>query len=180
MIDAKRGFWVLLTVGFFLACGMLLYFLIQKTLGLPFREANDMLHETNAPVTLDFLIPAGFHIDQTTSIGEVVRHRFQKPKGKITLLLTKISESVPARYRYVGTAILYFFWTFLFLVFFRIFTWMGYALALRISFLCGAIVYLFVPDLVVGWIDDAVCFAWSIVLFATARHFRKKPAGTSR
>jgi hypothetical protein len=104
----------------------------------------------------------------------VVRHRFQKPKGTITTLLTKISETVPARYRYVATTLLYFFWTFLFLVFFRIFTWMGYALALRISFLCGAMVYLFVPDLVVGWLDDAVFVAWPIVLFVTANRLRKR------
>ena len=35
------------------------YQLADEALSLPFRATNDMLHNRNAPITLDFLIPAG-------------------------------------------------------------------------------------------------------------------------
>jgi hypothetical protein len=173
MIEGRKALCIVLSVGFLLVGSAILYFLGHKALALPFRQANDMLHEMDFPLTLDFLIPGGFYIDKKTSIGEVVQRRFQKSGDRLTLLLTKISERVPARYRYGGAALLYVFWTFLFLIFFRLFTWMAYAPALRTSFLCGAIVYFFVPDLIVGRLDDTVFVVWPIALFVTARWFRR-------
>jgi len=179
MIADTKAFWMVLSVVFLLVGGAVLFFLGHKALGLPFRKTNDMLHDMDSPVTLDFLIPGGVYIDQKITIGEIVHRRFQKPGNRLALLMKKISESVPARYRYMGTALLYAFWTFLFLVFFRIFTWMAYASALRISFLCGAIVYFFLPDLVLGRLDDTIFLIWPMALFVTARCIGRRKAKTT-
>jgi hypothetical protein len=153
------------------------YFLTKRVLALSFRQTNDMLHELDSPVTLDFLIPAGFYIDQKTTIGDVVQRRFRGPGDRLALVLKRISESVPARYRYTGTVLLYLFWSLLFLIFCRLFTWMTYASALRMSFLCGAIVYFFMPDLVMGRIDDIAFLVWAMVLLLLALWFRRRKAG---
>ena len=175
MISRTKVLWTTMSLGCFLICLGVMYFIFHKTSSLPFRQTNDMLHEKGSPITLDFLIPAGIHIDHKMTIEDVGRLRFQRPGNKLALLLSKISESIPARYRFMGTAALYLFWTFLFLVFFRLFTWMGYASALGISFFCGAAVYFFMPDLVMGRTDDTIFLAWSFVILATARR-RRMPA----
>jgi hypothetical protein len=177
MIQGKKALWIVLSVGFLVVSVVSAYFLSQRGLSLPFRQTNDMLHKMDSPVTLDFLIPSGFYIDQKVTIGEVVQHRFQKPGNRLALALTRISESVPARYRYTGTVLLYLFWTFLFLVFYRLFTWMTYASALRMSFLCGAILYFFMPDLVMGRLDDGAFLVWAMALLVMALWLRKRRAG---
>jgi hypothetical protein len=174
MLDKKKTMWRVLSVGFILIGGAGLYVLGHKTMGLPFRETNDMLHKMDSPVTLDFLIPGGFHIDEEVTIGRVVQRRFQKPGNRMAGLLDKISQTVPARYRYIAAAVLYFFWTILFLIFFRMFTWMSYATALRGSFFCGAVVYFFMPDFVMGRLDDIVFLFWPVSLFVAARYFRRR------
>jgi hypothetical protein len=146
----------------------------QKALSLPFRATNDALHKQESPITLDFLIPAGIHVDEKMTIGQVAPLRFEKPKNTLTSVVLKTSESIPVRYRLLGTATLYIFWTFLFLVFFRIFTWMRYATALGLSFLCGAVVYFFMPDLMIGRIDDTGFLVWSSLFLATTRWFSKR------
>ena len=177
MIQKKKALWIVLSVGFLIVSMASAYFLISKGLALPFRQTNDMLHQMDSPVTLDFLIPAGFHIDQKVTIGEVIQQRFHKPGNRLTLALAKISESVPAKYRYTGTVILYFFWTLLFLVFCRLFTWMAYASALRMSFLFGAIVYFFMPDLIVGKVDDGIFLIWAVALMVIAQGLRRRKTG---
>jgi len=179
MLEGRKTIWMVLSVGFVLIGGAGLTFLGHKTMGLPFRETNDMLHKTDSPVTLDFLIPGGIHIDAEITIGGVVQRRFQGPGNRLAVFMAKISQSVPARYRYTATALLYFFWTALFLVFFRIFTWMAYASALRVSFLCGGTVYFFMPDFVVGRLDDTAFLLWPVALFVTARCFRRRKAARS-
>ena len=138
------------------------YFICQKIFSMPFRATNDALHQHGALITLDSLIPAGTHIDEKMTIGQVARIRFKKPKGRFDLYMKRISESIPLKYRLFGTMVLYFFWTFLFLVFFRIFTWIRYAAALIISLLAGALVYFFMPDLIVGRSDDVVFLSLAI------------------
>lgn len=174
MLDGKKTVWVLLSLGFILIGGAGLYVLGHKTMGLPFRHTNDMLHKKDSPVTLDFLIPGGFYIDEEVTIGRVVQRRFQEPGNRMAGFLAKISEMVPARYRYIATAVLYFFWTILFLVFFRIFTWMSYASALRVSFLCGGTVYFFMPDFVMGRLDDIAFLCWPVSLFVASQYFRRR------
>ena len=134
----------------------------QKVFSLPFRATNDALHKQEAPITLDFLIPGGTHIDDKMTIGQVIKIRFEKPKGRMNSFIQKVSKQIPFKYRFLGTSALYLFWTFLFLVFFRIFTWMRYVLALSISFLAGSLVYFFMPDLVLGRIDDVGFLGWAI------------------
>ena len=151
-----------------------MYIAGQKALSLPFRATNDTLHGQGSPVTLDFLIPAGIHIDEKMTIGQVAPLRFQKQKNKLSSFALKICDSIPVRYRLLGTASLYLFWTFLFLVFFRIFTWMRYVTALGISFFCGAVVYFFMPDLMIGRIDDTSFLLWSSAFLAKMRWHSKR------
>ncbi len=143
---------------------------------MPFRTTNDSLHQRGDAVTLDFLIPAGTYIDENMTIGDVVRIRFAKPKGRLSKVARSISENIPLKYRLVGTIAIYLFWTFLFLVFFRIFTWIRYVGALSLSFLAGAIVYFFMPDLVLGRADDAVFCGWAIAFVIMIRWYSKRMA----
>ena len=150
------------------------YLISHKILSLKFRATNDALHKQQTPITLDFLIPGGTYVDENMTIGEVVKVRLQKPRGKLDDFLLKLSEIIPPKYLLLGTLLLYLFWTFLFLVFFRIFTWIGYGLALSISFLAGSLVYFFMPDLMFGRIDDVVFLGWAIVFAAACRWYSKR------
>jgi hypothetical protein len=153
----------------------IIYLGCQKILSMPFRATNDTLHQQGGVVTLDFLIPGGSHIDEKMTIGEVIRIRFQKPKGRLDKFVQKISESIPLNYRLLATVVLYLFWTFLFLVFFRIFTWMRYIVALSISFFAGALVYFFMPDMILGRVDDTLFGAWAIAFALTVQwHSRRR------
>jgi hypothetical protein len=136
----------------------------RKILSLPFRQTNDLLHEQGFPLTLDFLIPAGLYIDETITVKEILHYRLNKPRKRLDLFLSKISESIPVKYRVTATTVFYLFWTLLFLVFFRIFTWMRYITALFISFLFGATVYFFMPDFIMGKIDDSIFLGWALAL----------------
>ena len=153
----------------------------RKVGSLPFRVTNDTLHREQSPVTLDFLIPGGTHIDEKMTIREVVHLRFGKPKDRLSLFAQKVSDIIPTKYLLLSSTILYLFWSFLFLIFFRIFTWMRYSTALCISSLLGALVYLFMPDMILGRKDDSIFLFSSIVIVGIARwRFRRKrlqPAG---
>lgn len=150
------------------------YFTCQKIFSMPFRSTNDSLHKEEAPITLDSLIPSGIHIDEKMTIGQVVRMRFEKPRGRFNRFIQRISESIPLKYRFLGTMVLYVFWTFLFLVFFRIFTWIRYVVALGISFLAGALVYFFMPDFILGRVDDVVFLGWAITFAVAGWWFSKR------
>ncbi len=150
------------------------YFIGQKILSIPFRAANDTLHQQEPTITLDFLIPGGTYIDEKMTIGQVIKIRIDKPRGKFSRLLQKISESIPRKYVLLGTMVLYLFWTFLFLVFFRIFTWIRYSIALGISFFAGALVYFFMPDLVLGRMDDVAFLAWAVTFAVAGRWFSRR------
>jgi hypothetical protein len=146
----------------------------QKISTLPFRATNDALHKQEAPITLDFLIPGGTHIDDKMTIGQVIKIRLEKPKGRMNNFINEVSKHIPLRYRFLGTLALYLFWTFLFLVFFRIFTWMSYVLALSISFVAGSLVYFFMPDLVLGRIDDVGFLGWAIAFAGASWWYAKR------
>ena len=152
---------------------------IQKILSLPFRQTNDHLHEQDFPLTLDVLIPAGLYIDETMTVKEILHYRLNRPSKRFHLFISKVSESIPVKYRAAATTVFYLFWTFLFLVFFRIFTWMGYVTALFISFLFGATVYFFMPDFIMGRIDDSIFIGWALTLLSLRWWTkRKKMKGT--
>ena len=151
-----------------------LYLSFQKIFSMPFRSTNDALHKQGAPITLDSLIPAGTYIDEKITIGQVVRMRFAKPRGRFNHFIQKITGSIPLKYLFWGTMVLYLFWTFLFLVFFRIFTWIRYVVALNISFLAGALVYFFMPDFILGKVDDVVFLGWAITFAIAGWWFSKQ------
>ena len=141
---------------------------------MPFRATNDALHRQEAPITLDFLIPGGTHIDDKMTIGQVIKIRFEKPKGRMNSFIQKVSKQIPFKYRFLGTSALYLFWTVLFLIFFRIFTWMRYILALGVSFFAGSLVYFFMPDLVLGRIDDVGFLGWAIAFAGTGWWYARR------
>ena len=64
---------IILMVVVFLCIGT--FFFVQRILQIPFRSANDTLHKKGTALTLDFLIPAGAHIDENITIGQVVKIR---------------------------------------------------------------------------------------------------------
>ena len=83
-----------------------IFIMYQKISTLPFRATNDALHKQEAPITLDFLIPGGTHIDDKMTIGQVIRIRFEKPKGRMNNFIKKISKQIPFKYRFLGTLVL--------------------------------------------------------------------------
>ena len=98
-----------------LASGCIIGFLFVKhILQLPFRQTNDALHKKGSAVTLDLLIPSGTYIDDTMTIGEVVKIRTKKKTSFYDALLKSIADLIPAPYRYVADFIVFLFWSFLF------------------------------------------------------------------
>lgn len=157
----------------FIIASAAVYLTLQKILSMPFRSTNDALHKQGAPITLDSFIPAGTHIDEKMTIGQVVRMRFERPRGRFNHFIQMVSESIPLKYRFWGAMILYLFWTLLFLIFFRIFTWIRYIVALSISFFAGSVVYFFMPDFILGRVDDVVFLAWAISFAAAGWWFSR-------
>ena len=164
MVIRVKILWAVLSLVSLIAIISVFYTGFRKILSLPFRQTNDLLHEQGVPITLDFLIPAGLYIDETVTVKEILHYRLHKPSKRFHLLLSKVSENIPVKYRVAATTVFYLFWTLLFLVFFRIFTWMRYTTALFISFLFGATVYFFMPDFIMGRIDDSIFLGWALTL----------------
>lgn len=179
MVIRAKILWTVLSLVSLIAIISVFYTGFRKILSLPFRQTNDLLHEQGFPLTLDFLIPAGRYIDETITVKEILHYRLHKPGKRFHLFLSKVSESIPVKYRITATTVFYLFWTLLFLVFFRIFTWMNYTTALFISFLCGASVYFFMPDFIMGKIDDSIFLGWALTLLGLRWWTkRKKVRGT--
>jgi hypothetical protein len=135
---------VLLISASALICGV--FFGWQAAMKIPFRAANDALHEKDAVLTMDFLIPAGTHIDKKITIGEVLEIRLAKKSSPMEAAVHALSKQIPASYIWLGNLLLFFFWTFCALTLLRIFTFMGYGRALRTSLLLGGGTYYFMPD----------------------------------
>jgi len=152
------------------------FLLVKHILQLPFGQTNDALHKKGSAITLDLLIPSGTYIDDTMTIGEVVKIRTKKETSLYETLLKSIADLIPARYRYVANFIVFLFWAFLFMTFFRVFTFMGYGRALRGSVLLGGLVYFFMPDFSPEKIDDAVFIGipLSIIILRAYISRRKK------
>jgi len=152
------------------------YVLVRHVLALPFRATNDALHTQESPVTLDFLIPAGVHIDEKMTIREVMDVRFNKGTGIYERFIKSITGMVPRKYLYLGDTLLFIFWTFLYLTFLRVFTFAGYGRALRVSLLLGGCTYYFMPDFSPGKIDDGVFVVLALLIMATRGYLssRKK------
>jgi hypothetical protein len=84
------------------------------------------------------------------------------------------------KYRITVTTVFYLFWTLLFLVFFRIFTWMRYTTALFISFFFGATVYFFMPDFIMGKIDDSIFLGWALALLGLRWWMKRKKMNSTQ
>ena len=155
------------------------FLFVKHILQLPFRQTNDALHKKGSAVNLDLLIPSGTYIDDSMTIGEVVKIRTKKETSFYDAFLKSIADLIPAPYRYIADFIIFLFWTFLFMTFFRVFTFMGYGRALRGSLLLGGLVYFFMPDFSPEKIDDAVFIGvpLSIIILRTYIYRRKKKRG---
>ncbi|RPI78980.1 MAG: hypothetical protein EHM45_04580 [Desulfobacteraceae bacterium] len=155
------------------------YLLINYALKLPFRATNDALHKKEALLNLDILIPAGFNIDEKVTIEQVIQVRFQKQRSLARKFLQTFADIIPTHYRYYADALLLAFWTFLYMTFFRVFTFMGYGRALRVSFFFGGITYFFMPDFSPGRWDDiiAICLPLAVIFgrIYLLRYFSDKP-----
>jgi hypothetical protein len=138
----------------------------KRFLGLPFRPTNDLLHRKGSPITLDFLIPAATYVDDRMTIGEVIRVRLTKEKAIHEKWLRSLLGVIPERYRHLANLALFGFWFFCFMTFFRVFTFMGYGRAFRVSLLMAGVTYAFMPDLAPGSKDDLVFVAVPATLVA--------------
>jgi hypothetical protein len=130
------------------------FFAVKHVLQLPFRATNDALHKSGSVFTLDFLIPGGVYLDDSVTVGEVVKIRFKADRAFYEKWIDALFKEIPNRYRYCANLVLFLFWSFLFMTFFRVFTFMGYGRALRSSLLLGGLTYYFMPDLSVSPWDD--------------------------
>ena len=130
------------------------FLLARHILHLPFRPTNDALHQKKSAFTLDFLIPSGTYLDETITIGEVIKIRFIKEKTPYQKVLRAFFDLIPQRYRFLANLFLFLFWFLCFMTFFRVFTFMGYGRSFRVSLLFGGITYYFMPDFSPGNGDD--------------------------
>ena len=164
---------LLLLLGLLCMTGFLL---VKHILKLPFGQTNDALHKKGSAFTLDFLIPSATYIDDKMTIGEIIKIRTKKETSIYETFLKSIADLIPVRYRYVADFTVFLFWTFLFMTFFRVFTFMGYGRALRGSLLLGGLVYFFMPDFSPGNIDDSAFIGVpvSIIIFRSYISWRKK------
>ena len=173
---SKRAVLQILLLLFVVLFSLSGYLLIRHLLQLPFRATNDTLHETKAPITLDFLIPAQTYLDEKITIGEVIRIRFKRESSTYETFLRTLSDLIPRKYRYIADLVLFLFWSFLFMTFLRVFTFVGYGRAFRVSLVLGGITYYFMPDLSPGRIDDVILVGIPvlIVILRGYAHRRKK------
>lgn len=126
----------------------------RHILQLPFRPTNDALHQRNSPINLDFLIPSGTYLDEKITIGEVAKKHIKREESTYGRLINALCEMIPPRYLYLADFLVFLFWCFCFMTFFRVFTFMGYGRALRASLLLAGVSYYFMPDFSPGRGDD--------------------------
>ncbi|NCP08522.1 hypothetical protein GW860_06440 [bacterium] len=159
-----------------IAFGAGAYLFLDHVSRLPFRALNDKLHKTACPVTLDMLIPAGVHIDDKITVGEVAGIRLREERGILDRTARHIAGLIPPGYRVITNFALFFFWSFLYLIFLRVFTFAGYGRCIRISLLAGGITYYFMPDFSAGRWDDAafITLPFLIILLRSVWRRRKK------
>jgi hypothetical protein len=149
---------------------------VRHILDLPFRSTNDALHDKDFFLKLDFMIPAGVHIDEKMKVGDVLKMRFRQKGSFYEKGLETMSGVIPPRYRYLSDLIVFMFWVFCFMTVMRVFTFVGYGRALRASLLLGGLTYYFMPDFSPGKWDDwvAVLFPLGIISFRFFLRRRKR------
>lgn len=148
--------------------------LVREVLQLPFGPTNDNLHQKGSAFTLDWFIPAGTYIESAMTIQDVITIRLQQETSTFKTTLQSLSELIPFRYRLLLDLVQFSFWAFLWMTFFRVFTFMGYGRALRTSLLMGGIMYNFMPDFSPGKMDDAVFLCIPILIILVRGYFYRK------
>ncbi len=158
------------------------YMITRHLLSLPFRSTNDALHKKKSAFNLDFLIPAGTHLDEKVTIGEVIKARVDKESPFYRKWLQAIFDLVPVKVLYLADLFLFAFWIFVSMAFFRVFTFMGYGKALRCSLLFGGVLYFFMPDFTPGMWDDFILIGFPLLLIIARLLFlyRKKKITSTR
>ena len=147
---------------------------VKHVLHLPFRATNDALHENDALVNLDFLIPAGTYIDEQMTIGEVLKIRMNQRTSPFEKMLQAVSQLISPKYRILANLFLFCFWSFLFMIFLRVFSFMGYGRAIRVSLVLGGIMYYFMPDLSSGRIDDLAFLGIALLIVLLRIYIRQR------
>jgi hypothetical protein len=148
--------------------------LVRDALQLPFALTNDNLHKKGSAFTLDRLIPAGFYIEGTMTIQDVIAIRLRQETSALRAALQSIADLIPLRYRLIADLVQFCFWTFLWMIFFRVFTFMGYGRALRTSLLLAGIMYYFMPDFSPGKKEDAVFLGIPILIILIRGYLYRK------
>jgi hypothetical protein len=158
------------------------FLLFRHVLQLPFRSTNDALHQTRSALNLDFLIPSSTYLDDKITIGEVIKIRIKKVTPLYERVLQPFSDLIPVRFRYLADLLLFFFWSFSFMTFFRVFTFMGYGRALRGSLLLGGCTYYFMPDFSPGRMDDISLIGFPVMMILLRMYIlrRKKQRYTTK
>jgi len=150
------------------------FLIVKHILNLPFRSTNDALHKKKSAFTLDFLIPSGTYIDETVTIGEVIKIRFTKEKSPYKKVLRAIFDLIPHRYRFLANLFLFLFWFLCFMTFFRVFTFMGYGRSLRGSLLFVGITYYFMPDFSPGNGDDILFIGLPLLIILLRAYIHRE------
>ena len=156
------------------------FIVIKQVLQLPFRSTNDALHSKDSFFNLDFLIPGGTHIDENMTILDVVKIRTKKGKSLLDKITQAFSNLIPVRYLYLANLFLFLFWSFLYMTFLRIFTFMSYGRALCISLLLGSCTYYFMPDFLAGIGDDIIFIAAACLIIIIKAYFSQQKKKRSR
>jgi hypothetical protein len=114
------------------------------------------------------------HIDDKITVGEVVRIRFKEERGLLDRTIRHISGLIPPGYRVISNFLLFFFWSFLYLIFLRVFTFAGYGRCIRISMFAGGVTYYFMPDFSAGRLDDATFIAIPLLIILLRSIWRRR------
>lgn len=147
---------------------------VKHVLQLPFRASNDALHQNDAFIDLDFLIPAGTYINEQMTIGEVLEIRMSKKASPFEKMLHAFSQLITPKYRYMADLLLFLFWAFIYMTFLRVFTFMGYGRAIRVSLVLGGLSYYFLPDFSPGRFDDIIFICIALLIIIIRVYIRKK------
>ncbi|MDB4444151.1 hypothetical protein N9174_02295 [bacterium] len=110
------------------------------------------------------------------TIGEVIKVRSKQETTFYEKILKSLSTLIPGKYRYLADLVLFAFWSFLYMTFMRLFTFMGYGRSLRISLFLGACTYYFMPDFTVGKGDDFFFIGVALVIIILRTYIHRRRA----
>jgi hypothetical protein len=89
-------------------------------------------------------------------------------------MLHAFSQLITPKYRYMADLLLFLFWAFIYMTFLRVFTFMGYGRAIRVSLVLGGLSYYFLPDFSPGRFDDIIFICIALLIIILRVYIRKK------